>query len=185
MHAPGVPGVCPRRIAERVAKRYRSTDPAVQQDDLVAAAMVNVVKAMGRADPTKASYKYYLHVAAENRIRSCLRRNKKRSRQTSLEDVASASGVEDDKWETFLAKCGQAGESPIAAMIASNQTQRLRRYVSRLPQPFRRIVELTFWEGMSTSRIAIVLKTDRMNVSRLRLRAIDMLRTRIARHGSF
>jgi RNA polymerase sigma-B factor len=63
-----------------------------------------------------------------------------------------------------------------ADMLAAENTMFLRQLLTRLPEEQRQVVLLSFFTDLSQARIASRLGTSQMNVSRLRGRALDLLR---------
>jgi RNA polymerase sigma-B factor len=117
-------------------------------------------------------------------------------RTPSVGEVADYTALaEAAVLESFSAAHGRTGvslETPLSShdaltledalgeddvdMLAAENSMFLRQLLTRLPEEQRQVVLLSFFTDLSQARIASRLGTSQMNVSRLRGRALDLLR---------
>ena len=157
------------RPAVRLTARHHSgNEEAVE--DLCQEAFLNAFLALPRlSDPAR--FGAWLHVIARN-LALRERRNgaRHRSRFISIDSILDEEPVDPEP-------------SPPDVFERREDRQAVREAVETLPQPYRQVVALYYWEGMPLSRIATYLGVP-LTTAKWRLRyARERLRRELVREN--
>jgi RNA polymerase sigma-70 factor (ECF subfamily) len=134
--------------------------------DVVQDVFVELWRSPGRYDPDAGSLRTYLTVLARNRaldlVRSELRRIARQQRHYRLTPV-------------------EGPRPPVEEVLAADIACTVREAIKRLPDPQRRVIELAYFEGMTSREVALAEAIPEGTAkSRLRL-ALAKLETMLDR----
>ena len=143
-------------IAYRVLRDHALAEDAVQEGFL------SFWKTVERFDARRGSERTWLCVLVHRRACDIARREAARARAEGREDVPPDSYTAEE------------------VAIADDETRSLRRAVTELRQPFREIVELAYWGGLSQTEVAEQLGLPLGTVKSRTFEALRQLRGALA-----
>ena len=185
-----------------VARFVRRLPPSVQRDDLMAAGMIGLVRALQQSGHIRESspemFAAYARIKIRGAILDELRRHdwapRRRRGGKSAEEREVAPvhviGFDDlapDAIGGLLAEVAQdsAAEtwgmrSPEAELERKSFIRKLRHCIEALPERERGIVQMRYFEDVPSKEIASLLNVSEARVSQLHARALSAIRGQIA-----
>jgi RNA polymerase sigma-70 factor, ECF subfamily len=143
-------------IAYRVLRDHALAEDAVQEG------LLSFWKTAERFDEGRGSERTWLCVLVHRRACDIARKEAARARADQRDDVPVDSYTAEE------------------VAIADDETRRLRRAVTELKQPYREIVELAYWAGLSQSEVAERLDLPLGTVKSRTFEALRQLRGALA-----
>lgn len=143
-------------IAYRVLRDHALAEDAVQEG------LLSFWKTADRFDEGRGSERTWLCVLVHRRACDIARREATRARADRREDVPPDSYTAEE------------------IAIAEDETRRLRRAVTALERPYREVVELAYWGGLSQSEVAQRLDLPLGTVKSRTFEALRQLRGALA-----
>lgn len=156
------------RHFKRVNRFFRTKVPPEDVEDLIQRTFVGCVEGVSRFRG-EASFRTYLLAIARRQLLKYIR-----------DRVAHGVRVEPDLGVSSIAALGL---SPSSAVFAKQQHQRLLEALRQLPVDHQTMLELFYWEGMSSPEIADVLGISHTTVRTRMHRARRALAATLATDG--
>lgn len=162
-----------RIVALRLGKQLRDITSA--EEDLVQETLLRAWQHLDRfdAESSEASFRGWIATIAVNRIRDVLRREQRQARDGR--DAQDSPGGDADEFEFT-----SSGPTPSQHAIQREEGDALELVIRSLPGPYRQIVDLRDYVGLSYAEAAEQMGRTVMSCRKLHQRAWEMIRERQA-----
>lgn len=168
------------RCFEELVRRYRPSLTRFlkvrynlhsdQLDDAVQATFARVWQKIDKFDPAR-SLKPWIYRIASTQTVDLLRDANRRNAVVSLD-----APISDDERMNWASEIEGREPEPSADLDQEDSALEVRRALSMLPQVFRQVLELVFFEGLTRQSVAEKLHLTVSTVSRRVTRALEQLK---------
>ncbi|MCB9884794.1 MAG: RNA polymerase sigma factor [Planctomycetes bacterium] len=166
------------RVARMVAARLgvRRDDLPAEAEDLAQEAVLKALSALGDFEVRgQGAFAAWLATIVENCVRSHWRAQGRQGQRRFWQRYGDL-----DLTESFFAT---SGGSPSHSVASAEQNLRVERALLDLPHLYRQVLSLRFFAGMSHTELAGEIGRTEANSRKLTQRALECLRTHLARQN--
>jgi RNA polymerase sigma factor for flagellar operon FliA len=181
-------------VHQVVARLLKKLPPNVLRDDLVAAGTYGLIDALRKSGGDRGpTFEWYARIRVRGAIVDELRaqdwltrraRNRvtANAKQTDTTARAAVVGFDDLPPEAGANQfADESQESPLEAVEANRERDRLARAVETLPERERKIVTMHYFQGVPFKLIAQELGVSEPRISQLHSRAMGLLKASLAK----
>ncbi len=175
--------VLARQIDQRMPPSLRSV---LAPDDLVQMTYTQVfvnISCYERRE--EATFLSWLIAIAENRLRDCIRAQRRKKRGGGRTPISAAAGDQESRAGNLLDAIAGAGNTPSESLARREGMQAIQIAVAGLPDDYRQAVELRYFEGRSVEETAGVMGRTTGAVRGLLDRAKKELREALQRASKY
>ncbi|MEX2113133.1 MAG: sigma-70 family RNA polymerase sigma factor [Pirellulales bacterium] len=145
-------GVLARQIDQRMPPALRSV---LGPDDLVQMTYTQVfVRISGYERREDATFLSWLIAIAENRLRDCIRAQRRQKRGGGRTPISEGTGEQESRAGNLFDAIAGSGNTPSQSLARREGIQAIQIAVAGLPDDYRQAVELRYFEGRSIEETA-------------------------------